>query len=61
MTLAHKKIAAAAMLKRKPAVVKTPSPERLILMATALAPNRMHMKADKMAAEKVSSPFVDIF
>ena len=61
MNLAHKKIAAAARLKRKAAVVKTPIPEKLILIATAFAPNRMHKKADKKAAEKVSSPFVDIF
>jgi hypothetical protein len=41
-----------AMLKRSPAVVNAPSPERLILIATAFAPKTMHKSEVKMAAKK---------
>jgi len=38
---AHKNMTMPAMPKRTPAVVKIPSPVRLIFIATALAPNRI--------------------
>jgi len=55
VTLAQRNIANAAILKRSPAVVKGPSPERLALMATALAPKMTHRNELKMAADKGSS------
>jgi hypothetical protein len=48
-------MANAAMLKRSPAVVNGPNPERLILIATALAPKRTHKNDVKTAARKGSS------
>ena len=55
--LAHKKIATEAMPNLMPAVVKTPIPSRLILMATALAPKSMHINTVKEAAKKEKSLF----
>ena len=45
--------------KRSPAVVKTPSPERLILMATALAPKRVQRQRVKTAAGNERSWLLD--
>jgi hypothetical protein len=44
-----------AILKRIAAVVKTPSPEKVILIATALDPNIMHKKTVNIPAAKGSS------
>jgi hypothetical protein len=44
-----------AMLKRMAAVVKTPSPEKVILIATALEPKSTHKKAVKVPAAKDNS------
>ena len=48
-------MASAAILKRIAAVVKTPTPEKANLIATALEPNKMHKNADKMPANKENS------
>jgi hypothetical protein len=55
--LAHKKMVMDAMPNLMPAVVKTPIPSRLILMATALAPKSMHINTVKTAAKKERSLF----
>jgi hypothetical protein len=43
-------MASAAILKRIAAVVKTPIPEKVNLIATAFAPKITHKTADKMPA-----------
>jgi hypothetical protein len=52
VSLAQRKIAIVAILKRIAAVVKTPSPEKVILIATALDPKRMHKKTVNIPAAK---------
>jgi len=58
---AHRKIAIVAMLKRIPAVVKAPTPKRLIFMATAFAPKIVHKNVVKVAAGNGSSPLLRVF
>jgi hypothetical protein len=53
--LAQMKMATAAIPKRMAAVVKTPNPEKEILIATALDPKRMHKKTVNKPAANVSS------
>ena len=50
MAIAHRKIAIEAKLNRNAAVVNTPNPKRLILIATALAPKRVHKNSVKAPA-----------
>jgi len=50
--LAQRKITNVAIQKRSPAVVNGPNPDRLILIATALAPKTIHRNDVKMATKK---------
>jgi hypothetical protein len=55
--LAQRKIAMAETPNRMAAVVKTPIPEKVIFIATALDPKRMHRNTANTPAANVRSSF----
>jgi hypothetical protein len=57
VALAQRKMTLAAILKRRPAVVNTPSPENANFMATALDPKRVHKKTTNKDVRKDKSLF----
>ena len=61
MAMAQRLIAREAMPNRSPAVVNTPTPSKVIFMATALDPNRIQIKAVKRALDKGSFWFEMLF
>ncbi len=59
--MAQTKIMNMDIPKRSPAVVNTPSPERLIFIATAFAPKIMHRSEVKMEVRKGRSLLLGVF